>query len=288
MSRSARSSNEDVAEILDETGELLDAQGASPYRARAYRRAAATLRELRSSVGDLFEVEGLEGLSKLPNIGPRIAHHIAEVLDSGALTLLERLRGSVDPETLFMTVPGIGEKLARDIHERLGIDRLEDLESAAHDGRLAELPGFGPKRLRAVVDALAARLGRRSTRRRSPSKESAPPVAELLDVDREYREKAARGRLRTIAPRRFNPRQSSWLPVLHAERGPREYTALFSNTARAHELGKTSDWVVLYYQEDRGLEGQATVVTEYRGPLRGRRVVRSRELECQEYYRDAQ
>ena len=59
---------------------------------------------------------------------------------------------------------------------------------------------------------------------------------------------------------------------------------MYSNTARAHELGKTDDWVVIYYEQD-GEEDQCTVVTETRGPLAGRRVVRGREQECREYYR---
>jgi putative hydrolase len=105
----------------------------------------------------------------------------------------------------------------------------------------------------------------------------------LLDVDREYREKAASGQLRLIAPRRFNPTGEAWLPVLHARRGTRQYTALFSNTARAHQAGKTKDWVVLYYDEGSG-ERQHTVITATRGPLRGRRVVAGREQACLALY----
>jgi hypothetical protein len=107
-----------------------------------------------------------------------------------------------------------------------------------------------------------------------------PPVAVLLDVDREYREAAAAGRLPRIAPRRFNRSGEAWLPILHAERGAWQFTALFSNTARAHELGKTRDWIVVYFHTDTRGEGQRTVVTETHGPLTGRRVVRGREEEC--------
>lgn len=110
-----------------------------------------------------------------------------------------------------------------------------------------------------------------------------PPVAELLEVDREYRRRARRGELKCIAPHRFNPDHLPWLPVLHTVRGPRRYTALFSNTFRAHRLGRTHDWVVLYWSGQDG-EQQATVVTEYAGQLRGRRVVRGREGECLRHY----
>jgi hypothetical protein len=116
-----------------------------------------------------------------------------------------------------------------------------------------------------------------------PRSRPEPPIAEILDVDREYREQAARGALVRIAPRRFNPQHDAWLPVMHVRRGERQYTALFSNTARAHSLGKTDDWVVLYIDED-DRERQTTVVTEIRGPLIGRRTVRGREAECAAYY----
>jgi len=90
--------------------------------------------------------------------------------------------------------------------------------------------------------------------------------------------------LRTIVPRKFNPEGESWLPVLHTERGRWVFTALFSNTARAHELGRTRDWVVIYHDDDDHVEGQHTVVTERHGPLVSRRVVRGREAECRNYY----
>jgi hypothetical protein len=104
-------------------------------------------------------------------------------------------------------------------------------------------------------------------------------VATLLALDRAYREGARAGTLRRITPRRFNPERKAWLPVLHEEREGWSFTALFSNTARAHELGRTGDWVVLYAERD-GDEQRFTVVTETSGPLAGRRVVRGREAEC--------
>jgi putative hydrolase len=106
----------------------------------------------------------------------------------------------------------------------------------------------------------------------------------LLDVDREYRRRAADGDLPTIAPRRFNPSGEAWLPVLHTQRDGWHFTALYSNTAQAHQLGRTRDWVVLYFYDDEHAEGQHTVVTETHGALTGMRVVRGREAECRAYY----
>ena len=111
-----------------------------------------------------------------------------------------------------------------------------------------------------------------------------PAVEVLLDVDREYREKARAGVLPRIAPRRFNPDREAWLPVLHSRFGPWHFTELFSNTELAHQLHRTYDWVVIFFADEEGEEGQVTVVTERRGKLSGQRVVRGREPECARYY----
>jgi hypothetical protein len=134
---------------------------------------------------------------------------------------------------------------------------------------------------------LRATLGEMLQRRRPRvlRATSEPPVDLLLDVDREYRERAGRQDLPKIAPRRFNPDNRQWLPILHTERGDWHFTALYSNTARAHELDRTRDWVVIYFQTDDEAEGQRTVVSETRGTLTGSRVVRGREAECRELYR---
>jgi putative hydrolase len=109
----------------------------------------------------------------------------------------------------------------------------------------------------------------------------------LLALDAQYRQRAARNELPTIAPRRFNPDHKRWLPILHAAQGGWDLTVLFSNTRHAHELGKTNDWVVIYYHQDRR-EDQCTVVTARYGALAGRRIVRGREAECREFYAQAQ
>ena len=273
--------NQNVAERLDEVAQILEEQGANPFRVRAYRRGADLLRGLPRPVAEVFEEGGLPALEALPGIGPSLARAIRELLRSGRLPMLERLRGASDPVALLQTVPGIGRRTAERLHDDLDVETLEDLEAAAHDGRLARLLGFGPKRLAGVRESLAQRLARV---RRAPRRVAAPPVGELLGVDEEYRARAAKGELKRIAPRRFNPGEEQWLPVLHAQRGPRHYTALFSNTARAHRLGATRDWVVLYLDHGRE-EGQWTVVTAHHGPLAGRRIVRGREAECEAHYR---
>ncbi|MFQ5634495.1 MAG: DNA-binding protein, partial [Gammaproteobacteria bacterium] len=137
-------------------------------------------------------------------------------------------------------------------------------------------------RAAALRASLAGMLGRRRAYRRSRKD---PGVSMLLSVDRKSRMQARAGALEKIAPRRFNPEGTAWLPILHTRHGDWHFTALYSNTARAHQLGRTGDWVVIYYYDADHLEGQCTVVTETRGPLLGLRVVRGREAECRRHYR---
>jgi hypothetical protein len=270
--------NQQVAERLREAAELLEQQQANPFRVGAYRRAAETVAALDEDLATLLEREGIEGLDALAGIGPVLAQAIAQMVRTGRWAQLERLRGAVAPEQLFQTIPGLGPELAGRIHEHLDVDTLEALELAAHDGRLEQVPGIGPRRAAMLRATLAGMLAR--TRRARHQRAVEPGVDLLLDVDREYREKAERGALPKIAPRRFNPSGETWLPILHTERGDWRFTALFSNTALAHALRRVRDWVVIYFHEDNGPEGQRTVVTESRGPLAGRRVVRGREAEC--------
>jgi len=273
--------NTQVAMRLDEVADLLLEQGASPFRVQAYRRGAETVRRLERPVSEIFEQEGVEGLRKLPGIGDRLAIAIRDIVRLGRLPMLDRLRGESDAVELLRTVPGIGPVHAQRLHDDLGVDSLEDLEAAAHDGRLVNVAGLGHKRVAGIMDSLATRLGR--LRALSAEADDQVPVEEMLDVDREYRERAESGELHKIAPRRFNPMCDAWLPILHTQRGERHYTALFSNTARAHKLGKTGDWVILYY-DGRGGERQATVITSQYGALNGQRIVRGREEECARYY----
>ena len=279
--------NPRIAQALREMAALVEAQGGNPYRAGAYRRAADTVAQHGEGLRTLFAREGSAGLDALPGVGPRIAAAIGEMLTTGAWQQLEHLRGDADPAALLRTVPGVGAELALRLHEELGVDTLEALEAAAHDGRLERLPRLGARRAASIRAALTDMLDRRRALQRAaraPTAPQEPPVEALLDVDRAYRDGAQAGTLPTIAPRRFNPDGKAWLPVLHTSRGDWHFTALFSNTARAHDLGRQRDWVVVYGEDATHGERQYTVVTALRGPLAGRRVVRGREAECRACY----
>lgn len=273
--------NATVADRLDEVAQILEEQKANVFRVAAYRRAAIMLRGLDKPLDDVVKTEGLEGLQKLPGIGETLSRFIYQLVTTGRLPMLDRLRGESDPVALLLSVPGIGKRTAERLHDELGIDTPEELEVAAHDGRLAKV-GIGEKRLTGIRDSLAMRLGRVRTESLEALK-SEPSVSEILDVDQEYRRKCSQGVLPKITPRRFNLEHEKWLPILHTSRGEHHYTAMFSNTPRAHQLKKTTDWVVIYF-DGRAGERQCTVITSAYGPLAGKRIIRGREPECMEHY----
>lgn len=281
-------SNQEIARVMEDIANLLEIQHANPFKVRAYRSAAAMVRKYERPLYKMVESGDGQALQDLPGIGESLAALVEEYVKTGKSQLLQRLKGAVSPEEVFEQVPGVGKGLARQIAETLDVKTLEDLELAAHDGRLSKLRGFGRRRIEAIRASLAGMLSgfiRRRQQRFAQEEGRAvePPIEGLLEVDAEYRRKAASQQLKKIAPKRFNPGKVAWLPVLHKDIGDWSYTAMFSNTARAHELDKTGDWVVLYFEKN-GFEGQSTVVTETSGTMAGRRVVRGREQACRDLY----
>ena len=152
--------NSQIARRLDELANLLEAQRANPFRVNAYRRGAMVISGLPEPVSEMYEREGVEGLEQLSHIGHTLAIAVRTLVETGRLPLLEHLRGEIDPVLLLESVPGIGRIQAERLHHGLGIDTLEDLEAAAHDGRLASIAGFGSKKVAGIIDSLASRLGR--------------------------------------------------------------------------------------------------------------------------------
>ena len=147
--------NTDVAAIFDEVADLLDIEGANRFRVRAYRNAARTIGQLSRPVADLV-AEGKD-LSELPDIGDDLAGKIEEIVETGTLTLLDELEQQTAPALAdLMRIPGLGPKRVRALHEALGITSAEELKRAAEAGRVREVEGFGEKLEQTILDRLEA------------------------------------------------------------------------------------------------------------------------------------
>lgn len=171
-----RLSNTDVARLFEQIADLLEIEDASPFRVRAYRNAAATLRGLGREVRDMAAAG--EPLTSLPGVGKDLASKITEALDTGSIGALEALHQEVPPslETL-LRIPGLGPKRVRALYQQLGILDLDDLRAAAEGGRIRSLRGFGVKTEQRLLEHLA---DRREKKRRIPRHE-ARPHAEALE-----------------------------------------------------------------------------------------------------------
>lgn len=257
---------------------ILQAQHADTRRVTAYERGAEELESLTESAAAIYQRDGLAGLIALPTIGRGLASAIVDVVEFGHWRWLDRLQGDADPEKILSSIPTVGPALAHRLHTELHIETLDDLERAVYDGRLGRMRGIGDKHWHAIRDALLVRRRSRPEMVEAAHDEDgakhvpAPTRDVLLSIDAEYRTKADLNQLPTIAPRRFNPTRTHWLPILHTERDGHHFTVLFSNTARAHELGHTDDWVVISADDLDDMTW--TVVTERGGRRSGQRVVR--------------
>ncbi|MGE0463748.1 MAG: helix-hairpin-helix domain-containing protein, partial [Vicinamibacterales bacterium] len=146
--------NIEIARTLDEVADLLEIQGANPFRVRAYRTAARTVGALDRPVRDLI-ADDPDALEALPGIGADLAGKIAGLAKTGRLPLLGQLTRKT-PESLvaMLRLPGLGPKRARLIYEKLGVRTLAQLERAARAGKLSTLPGIGPTLEQAILKGI--------------------------------------------------------------------------------------------------------------------------------------
>ncbi len=145
--------NAEIAAMFDQAAELLEIEGANPFRVRAYRRAARTIETLPKSVTALIAAG--EDLSELPGIGKDLAAKIAEIVASGRFEMLQSLKRRLPGELGEMAaVPGLGPKRVKLLYDRLHIRTLENLRRAARSGRISELKGFGEKTEQKILAAL--------------------------------------------------------------------------------------------------------------------------------------
>ena len=147
--------NADITAIFEEIADLLEIQGANPFRIRAYRNAARILGDLPQEARVL--VERGDDLTRLPGIGSDLAAKISEIITTGHCSLLNRLRRELPPAvTELLRIPGLGPKRVKALYHDLDVQTVEQLQRAAQDGRIRALHGFGEKTEQNILQAVQA------------------------------------------------------------------------------------------------------------------------------------
>lgn len=147
--------NAEIAETLELMADLLELDGANPFRVRSYRNSARVIRDLPESVADIV-AEDPKRLLEIDGIGESVAQKCQTLVKTGRLPQLEELKAKV-PEGLLalLRIPGLGPKKAAALHKELGIRSVDDLEKACREGRVRQLKGFGEKTEKAILENLA-------------------------------------------------------------------------------------------------------------------------------------
>lgn len=134
----------EIADVLNEIGVLLELKGENPFKIRAYQAGARTLEAMEEP--ELERLVGAGELDSVKGIGAALAQKIGELHATGRLEFLEKLRASIEPGLVEMLeIPGLGPKKIRALHDKLGIADIAGLAAACTDNRIAELDGFGQK-----------------------------------------------------------------------------------------------------------------------------------------------
>jgi len=145
--------NSDVERLFQELADLLEIEGANPFRVRAYRNGARAVSGLTRSVADLVR-EG-EDLSQYQGIGKDLAQKIRELVSTGRIEALEEARDRVEPGLrTLLAVPGLGPKRVKALHDSLGLTSVDGLKQAARQGRIRTLSGFGAKTEQSILEEL--------------------------------------------------------------------------------------------------------------------------------------
>jgi len=148
--------NADIARVLTDVADLLEIQGANPFRIRAYRNAVHTI--LDETTPLRARVAAGEKLTALPGIGKDLAGSIAELVTTGKLAQLDELAKEFPLTLIELTrLPGLGPKKARKLWEDLGVTNVAELETAVRAGKLLTLSGFGAKSATRILESIASR-----------------------------------------------------------------------------------------------------------------------------------
>jgi DNA polymerase (family X) len=146
--------NATIADAFDLLGDILDFQGANPFRVRAYRNSARTIRDYPEPLAAMVEL-GKEKLTEIDGIGDDLAAKIITLVQTGSIPQLEELKAQVPESVLaLLRIPGVGPKKAAALHKQLGIKTLAELKAACEAGQVRSLKGFGEKTEQLILQGM--------------------------------------------------------------------------------------------------------------------------------------
>jgi DNA polymerase (family X) len=227
--------NTEIAAAFDELASLYELDGAVVYRVVAYRNAAKAIREAGVSVAELQRQGRAE---ELAGVGKTIAEKIGALLEDGSIPSADKLKQRIPSGLIEVTrIPGLGPKRARQLHQELGVESLDDLRKAAEQGRLKDVPGFGKKAEENVMLALEA-----------GADGSAKPrvlLSQALAIGEEMvaalREHPAALRVELAGSARRMADTCKDLDIVAAASEPRALTDAFAALAQVDEVGSTGE-----------------------------------------------
>ncbi len=154
MNESRSMTNHEIAAVFEQIADLLEFQGANPFRVRAYRNAARTIHDLPESAADIV-ADPERSLTDIEGIGKDLAEKVATLVETGSLPMLEELLAEIPESVLaILRVPGLGPKRAAQLYHELKIATLDDLRAACESHKVQELKGFGAKTEAAILQGL--------------------------------------------------------------------------------------------------------------------------------------
>lgn len=172
--------NAEIARIFNHVADLLEISDANPFRVRAYRNAARTIEDQPQSLTTMLNEE--KDLSDLPGIGDDLAAKIAEIVTTGSLKMLEDLEQKV-PEELsdLLRIPGLGPKRVAALHQKLGIDNLDELAEAANAQKIRTVQGFGEKTEKHIIKELERHEGAKPRTKLNEAEQVVDPLQAYLE-----------------------------------------------------------------------------------------------------------
>lgn len=234
--------NAGYAAVFAEIADMLEIQGANPFRVRAYRNAARTIADYGRDIATM--IANGDDLGKIPSIGPDLASKLREIAATSTCELQQTLRHALPGAIVeLLDVPGLGAKRVKALHEALHVDSLEQLRAEAKSGHVRELPGFGAKTEAHLLEAIDDRLQREPQRFLLP--DAAHSLLPLLE-----RLRAIAGVGKAVPAGSFRRRRETVgdLDILVTARDPQAVADAFvgyGEVARVLAHGKTKSSVVL-------------------------------------------